>query len=363
MEHVGAAIRETSSRHEPAERTHASMINGEKRGYAGVVGLGLLMGLGGCLVFPNGQDPNDAICVVDYDECLELGVDERVCESIYEACEGQGEGGESGGDGDDGDDCWDEVQQCLEDNGGDEQQCQGIIDECQGGEDDGPPGDDGNSCWDEVEQCYESNPEPQACEDLAEMCLGGDDGNPDDGGDEGMDDGGNQCEEILQACADEYGEGEIPEECWWEYEQCVDPGCNDPEEPGCCPDGCCEGEQCCGPDAGCCDQEYNQCIEGGGDPQECEAQYNQCVGNPGDDGGDEGGQTELCEAIANYCYNYPGNEENCDQTMNLCQEDPYSDCFPAFYQCVGVEEGDEQGLYDVDDEIAQVCFDELASCG
>ncbi|MEM6989863.1 MAG: hypothetical protein AAF721_05185 [Myxococcota bacterium] len=323
------------------------------------MGLGLVMGLGGCLVLGgNGTDPNDAVCVVDYDECLDLGVDEGICQAIYDACEGDEGGGETGDPGDDGGDCWDQVQQCLEENGGDEEQCQGIIDECQGGEDDGqPPGDDGMGCWEEVEWCYDNSPDPQECEDLAQQCLG-DDGNPDDGGD-----GGNQCEEILEQCAEQYGEQDIPEECWHEYEQCVDPGdpppCEDGNnDPACCNDGCCAGQPDC---PGDCEQQYNECVDSGESEEQCAGQYQQCVGQPpGDDGGVDPG--EACFEVADACQQVSPGSGECDALWDVCEQGS-EDCVYNFYECMGLEFGDIDAVYNSDPEQAAQCVEEMANCG
>ena len=298
------------------------MIRGVFRGYAVISCLGLAAGVLGCSVVigeDGGSNPGDAVCIVDYDECLDLGVDEGICQAIYESCAGDDGGGTDGG-GDDGGGCWDEVQQCLEDNDGDEAQCQDVIEACQG-DDGGDGGDDGDTCWDEVEQCYEANPDADECEALAQMCLGGDDdGMPDDGGDDGEPMG---CEEILQQCADD--EGNIPDECWWEYEQCVGvgddgepPPCMDPDDPECCADGACG-----------CEQEYNACLDAGEDPQACEEEYQSCVGMPTDDGGDDGNPYfEQCSELADHCEQTQAQELNyCEPIWNSCEPGVADDCF------------------------------------
>jgi len=331
------------------------MIRGAFRGYALISSLGFAAGLAGCSVVIGEGDGGDAVCIVDYDECLDLGVDEGICQAIYESCAGDDGGGSDGGD-DGGGGCWDEVQQCLEDNDGDEAQCQDIIEACQGGDDgdgEGDGGDDGQTCWDEVEQCYEANPDSDECEALAQMCLGGDDGMPDDGGDgEPM-----GCEEILEQCADP--DGNISDDCWWEYEQCVgggddgEPPCMDPDDPQCCADGACG-----------CEEQYNQCVDSGQDPTQCEEEYQWCIGMPTDDGGDDGNPYfEQCDELANHCEQTQASEVGyCEPIWNACQPGEADECFYEFFDCVQLEFGDTMSLWDVDEMTSFSCYESLSSC-
>ena len=331
------------------------MIRGVIRGYALISCLGFAAGVAGCSVVigeDGGSDPGDAVCIVDYDECLDLGVDEAICQAIYESCAGD-EGGDTDGGGDDGGGCWDEVQQCLEENDGDEAQCQDVIEACQGDDDGGDAGDDGNTCWDEVEQCYEANPDSVECEALAQMCLGGDDdGMPDDGGD-GEPPG---CEEILEQCADDVGD--IPDDCWQEYEQCVgvgddgEPPCMDPGDPECCADGNCD-----------CEQQYNECLDSGEDPGQCDEQYQWCVGMPTDEGGEDGDPSQICQELGNHCEQTQAAENNyCEPIWNNCDAGLPDDCFQEFFGCVGLEYGDVMSLWDVDEMTSFQCYENLANC-
>lgn len=340
------------------------MKMGNTRAIAQIMALGFASGLAGCLVLgEGGAIPEDAACVVDYDECLSLGVNEEICQSIFDACAGD-EGGEEGGD--EGGSCWDEVNACLEEHDGDEEACQDVIEACIGGDEGGEDGgDDGGSCWDEVEWCFEADPDSPDCEALAEECLGGGDDGGDDGGgeDEGGDDGGEPCEEILEACAEPGGE--ISEECWHEYETCLEPpDCAD--DPECCEgEECCDGGECCdGED--CCELQYNQCIDDGWDPSECEWQYMECTGDPGGDGGDEGGATieEGCETVHEHCQQ-SGLEvdPDCAVVANTCGDPEYYGCYVEFFEgCVGIAVEDYDVLHEFDAADLTHCYEDLTSC-
>ena len=195
------------------------------------------------IVLPGGDgDGGNLECILDYDECIDLGLDADLCQSIYESCEGEGEdGGEDGDGGDDGDSCWDDVQECIEAAEGDEDACADVIDECSGGDE---GGDDGEppppSCWDEVETCYEDNPDSDECQALADECAGSDDGgDPDD------------CDQAYADCAEMNGENDPT--CWANYEECTGGGDNG------------------------CDDAYQECVEAAGDDpdlqSECELSY------------------------------------------------------------------------------------------
>ena len=287
---------------------------------------------------PTGQVDN-AQCILDYDECINLGVGAEICQAIHDECSGAGEDsdGQTGGPDPTGG-CWDDVQHCLEESNGDEQQCADLIQQCEGGDDGGEPPNDGGeppndddgepSCWDAVEQCYDMNADPHECEALAEMCGGADGG-------EGP--GVDPCQQAVQDCLEMGGD----------EQQCYEavPGCEcPPDDPQCNPV----------PDD--CEVEYQQCVDSGQSEDECHANLDQCLGGGPEPTGEPPQPDYVCDDILEHCYQDEDLGDICGSIAERCFDGEATECTNAFFECAQVDPGQEQWQAPSD------CYVQLQQC-
>jgi hypothetical protein len=278
---------------------------------------------------PTGQADN-AQCILDYDECINLGVGAEICQAIHDECSGDGEDsdGQTGGPDPTGG-CWDEVQNCLEESNGNEQECADLIQQCEGGDDgddgDEPPNDeDGQTCWDEVEQCYETNADHAECEGLAEMCGA-------DGGDGPAVD---PCQEAVQDCLEMGGD---EQECYAEV-----PGCCSPDDPA------------CNPAPNDCEERYGQCVDSGQSEDECHAEFEQCLDGP-DPTGEPPQPDYVCDDILEHCYQNQELADVCGSISERCIDGEATECTNQFFDCAQVEPGEQW-------EAPADCYTQLEQC-